>query len=276
MSVLKTIRPRFLLSELKLIFGRRRNQVILAGLAAIPILIAVAVRLASNEYGGGGGGLFDRITQNGLFVSLASLTVIIPLFFPLAIAVVAGDAIAGEASTGTLRYVLSVPVHRIRLLVVKFASLAIFALVAALLVGLVGAAIGLALFEAGPVVLLSGTTIGSGEAFGRVILVCLYVAGSMAGLAAVGLFFSTLTEYPVAAMAATAMFAVTSQVLGVIPQLEGLRPYLPTTYWLGFSDLLRDPIAFGAPGLGLAYAGVLIVLFGSMSWARFSTKDVSS
>lgn len=270
----RLVSTRFLRSELRMVFGRRRNQVLLAGLAAIPIIIATVVRVNVDEQDGGG--FFGSIVQNGLFVSLAALTVIIPLFLPLSIAVVSGDAIAGEASVGALRYVLTVPVHRTRLLAIKYATLVIFSLACTLLVGAVGAIIGLVLFPAGPVVLLSGTTIGTGEAALRILLVALYLGLCMAGLAAVGLFLSTLTEYPVAAMAGTAMFAVTSQVLSVIPQLEPLQPYLPTTYWLSFGDLLRDPVAFTEPGRGLLYSAVLIGVFGSMAWARFAAKDIAS
>src|SRR3954468_23821119 len=82
--------PRFLRSELWLIFGRRRNWAGLAVLAAVPILIAVAVKVSPPGGGGGGDGgggqgpdFFASITSNGLFVALAALTVELPLFLPL-------------------------------------------------------------------------------------------------------------------------------------------------------------------------------------------------
>ncbi len=62
------------------------------------------------------------ITGNGLFVALTALTVVLPLFLPMAVAVVSGDAVAGEAYLGTLRYLLAVPVARTRLLLVKYAG----------------------------------------------------------------------------------------------------------------------------------------------------------
>ena len=63
-----------------------------------------------------------QATNNGLFVGLAALTVELPLFLPLAVAVIAGDAVAGEANVGTLRYLLARPVQRTRLLAVKYAG----------------------------------------------------------------------------------------------------------------------------------------------------------
>src|SRR5689334_4153057 len=109
----RPVSPRFLRSELWLIFGRRRNWAGLAVLAAVPILIAVAVKVSPPGGGGGGGpDFFASITSNGLFVALAALTVELPLFLPLAVAAISADTIAGEANLGTLRYLLTVPVGR--------------------------------------------------------------------------------------------------------------------------------------------------------------------
>ena len=93
----------------------------LGALAAIPVLLAVAVRVTSRRAATGRGPAFlGDITQNGLFVSLTALVVAIPLFLPLTVGVVAGDTIAGEAGLGTLRYLLVAPAGRVRLLVVKY------------------------------------------------------------------------------------------------------------------------------------------------------------
>src|SRR3954451_24830684 len=83
-------------NELATQFGRWRTWAMLAALALIPILLGVAIRLVGGSRPGRGPAFLDQITQNGLFVALAALTVAIPLFLPLTVSVVAGDAIAGE------------------------------------------------------------------------------------------------------------------------------------------------------------------------------------
>lgn len=123
-TVARRLSTRLLRSELRLIAGRRRNQMGLLVLAAVPVLIAVAVRLSSPREGRGPDFL-SSITSNGLFVPLAALSVELGLFLPLAIAMLAGDSVAGEANLGTLRYLLTVPVGRTRLLVTKYISLMI-------------------------------------------------------------------------------------------------------------------------------------------------------
>lgn len=265
-----------LASEIAVLFRRRRTWAMLCALAAIPILIAVAVRVSSAVPPGRGPAFLDRISQNGLFVGLTAMLVSVPLFLPLTVGVVAGDTVAGEAGLGTLRYLLTAPAGRAKLLLVKYAGAVAFALTAPLVVALVGAGIGAALFPVGPVPLLSGNTVGAGEAFGRLLLIAAYLAVSLMGLSAIGLFISTLTDVPVGAMAATVVLSVVSQVLDALPQLEWLHPWLFSHYWLGFADLLRQPIAWDSFATNALLQGGYVAVFGALAYARFVTKDVLS
>src|SRR4029453_12275298 len=126
--------------------SRRRNLAGLLVLASVPIIIAVAMKVSDPPTGEGGGpDFFAQITGNGLFVALAAVTAELPLFLPLAVAAISADTIAGEANVGTLRYLLTVPVHRTRMLAVKYAAVVIFAFAATVWVALVGALMGVGL-----------------------------------------------------------------------------------------------------------------------------------
>ncbi|MGY2744029.1 ABC transporter permease [Arthrobacter sp. UYCu723] len=263
-------------SELGVLFRRRRTWAMLCALAAIPILVAVAVRVSSNVPPGRGPAFLDRISQNGLFVGLTAMLVSVPLFLPLTVGVVAGDTVAGEAGLGTLRYLLVAPAGRVRLLLVKYAGAVAFAVVAPLVVALVGAGIGAALFPVGPVTLLSGDTVGAGEAFVRLLLIAAYLAVSLMGLSAIGLFTSTLTDVPVGAMAATVVLSVVSQVLDALPQLEWLHPWLFSHYWLDFADLLRQPVSWDSFATNALLQGGYVAVFGALAYGRFVTRDVLS
>src|SRR6476620_9348846 len=140
---MRTLSSRFLRSELRLIFGRRRNLGGLLVLASVPVLISIAVKVSSPGRGGDGPDFFSSITDNGLFVALSALTLEIGLFLPLAVAAISGDSIAGEANIGTLRYLLTVPVRRTRLLLVKYAAIVIFSIAATLTVTVTGMVMGL-------------------------------------------------------------------------------------------------------------------------------------
>ena len=273
----RRVSTRLLRSELRLLFGRRRNQILLLVLCLVPVLIGVAIRVSTGEAEPGEGPPFlDRVSGNGLFLSITGLATVVPFFLPLAIGVVSGDAVAGEAQAGTLRYLLTVPVSRTRVLLVKYGALVAFALAASLLVALVGLLVGWALFPTGEVTLLSGTTIPVLSAIGRSLLVALYVSTSLAGLAALGLAVSTFTEVPVGAMATTVVLAITSQILDAIPQLSWLHPWLFSHHWLAFGDLLRDPVPTGAMVDGLLLQGGWILVALTLAWSRFTTRDITS
>jgi ABC-2 type transport system permease protein len=261
--------------EMRLILTRRRNIALLAVLGALPVFIGVAVDL-SRPRGGEGPAFLDQITGNGLFLVFTALTVALPFFFPLVIGVVSGDAIAGEANIGTLRYLLTVPVTRGRLLAAKALSLAAFTAIAVAVVTAVGVLTGLALFGLHPLTLLSGETVGVGNGLLRTLGVAGYVGFALFALAAIGIFISTLTENAIAAMAATIGVAILSAVLDAVPQLAPIHPVLLTDHWLGFGELLRSAVSY--PDLGrwtalhLAYAAVFL----SLAWSRMQTKDVTS
>src|SRR5881392_1268056 len=160
-------------NEIGTTFRRWRTLALLAVLAGVPVLVGVAVKIETGNggsAGGGGGGgdgggpaFFSQITNNGLFLVFASLAVTLPFFLPMAIGVIAGDSLAGEAGAGTLRYLLVAPAGRTRLLLVKYAATLAFCLVATLVVALSALATGALLFPLGDVTLLSGTSISFGE-----------------------------------------------------------------------------------------------------------------
>jgi ABC-2 type transport system permease protein len=269
------VSTRFLRSELKIIFGRRRNIAGLGVLAIVPVILAVSVRVSSGSQGAGPDFIIG-ITGNGLFVAFAALALELPLFLPLAVGAISGDSVAGEANLGTLRYLLAIPAGRTRLLAIKYAAIVIFAIAATLLVALVGSIMGLALFGGGDMTLLSGTQTSLADGVWRLILSSLYLAAQFSALGAIGLFISTLTEQPIGATIAIVLVNVMMFILDSISQLDWLHPWLLTHWWTAFGDLLRDPIATESiqPGLitALVYAGV----FWLAAWARLSTKDISS
>src|SRR6204780_5715112 len=132
---------RFFRSELRLVFGRKRNMVLLVVTALFPLLIGIALRVAaphSDNGGGGGNGpggaFFNQLAVNGVVLAFIALSSLLILVLPVVVAVVAGDSVAGEAGSGTLRYLLAVPAGRTRLLAVKLAVIATFGLCATFVV----------------------------------------------------------------------------------------------------------------------------------------------
>ncbi|MFF2998945.1 ABC transporter permease [Streptomyces sp. NPDC057950] len=269
-------------SELVTTFRRWRTIALLGVLAAVPVLIGVAIRIetrdGSSAGGGGGGGpaFITQVTNNGLFLVFTALAATLPFFLPMAIGVIAGDAIAGEANSGTLRYLLVAPAGRTRLLLIKYATTMTFCLVATVVVAVSALAVGALLFPLGELTTISGTRIGLAEGLGRAFLIALVVAASLIGVAALGLFVSTLTNSGIAAMATTVGLLITVQILDQIPQLHALQPYFFSHYWLSFADLMRDPVYWDDLVRNLGLQGLYAVVFGSAAWARFTAKDITA
>ncbi|MGH3320802.1 MAG: ABC transporter permease [Streptosporangiaceae bacterium] len=259
-------------SELGLVFRRLRTLVLLVVLACVPAAIGIAVWVRS---GGGGPAFANQLTNNGLFLVFTGLVVTLPFFLPLTVGVVAGDSVAGEANRGTLRYLLVAPAGRTRLLLVKFGGVMAYCFAATFVVAATGLVVGAALFPLGKVTLLSGDTIGLGAALLRALIIAVVVALSLVGLAAIGLFVSTLTGTPIAAMAATVGAAIAVQIVDTIPQLAVLHPWLFSHYWMSFAGLLRQPIFTGDIVHNLLLQAGYLAVFGAAAWARFTSRDIA-
>jgi ABC-2 type transport system permease protein len=275
---------RFFASELRLVFRRRRNQLLLLVVFGFPLLIGTGLKIASpspDRGGGGGSGpnlsaFFNQLAGNGVFLTLIALQALLILVLPLVVAVVAGDSIAGEAGYGTLRYLLTRPAGRTRLLSVKYLSIVSYGLVATFIIAITSLLLGVILFPVGPVTLLSGATVSLAAGLGRVLLVALYIVAAMAAMGAVGLAISTFTEHAIGAIAAIMVLVVTSEVADQVPQFASIAPYLPTHWWNSFDALLRSPIDTTTLWKGLLSFAVYAVIFCSIAWAKFTSADVTS
>jgi ABC-2 type transport system permease protein len=265
--------------ELRKMFQRPRTWATIAVLNALPVLVAVLLVLTDLAPRPGEGPPFlSAVLRNGALYPLAALAIVLPLFLPIAVAVVAGDAVAGEAQAGTLRYLLARPAGRTRLLVAKLVAVMAFVLVTVLVVAGVGYVIGTALFDAEPIAgtSVSGTSLTPADIGGRTMLAIGYVAVSMLGVAAFALFFSTFTDSPLGATMGALAVLVASSLLFTLDAASPIAPYLPTRYWLAFVDLFRDPILWRDIVRGLALQGVYVGVLLAGAWANFTTKDVTS
>ena len=264
--------------ELVKMLRRPRTWVIIAMLVALPTLVAVLLAVTDIAPAPGDGPPFlSAVLSDGTLFPLAALGVVLPLFLPIAVAVLGGDAIAGEVQSGTLRYLLARPVGRTQLLVAKLVTVVAFVLLAVLVVAAVTAVEGRLLLGDAPVsgtVSLSGSTLTPTDLAVRTALALGYVVVSMLGVAAVALFFSTLTTSSIGAALGTIGLLVASTVLLGLDAAAALHPFLPTRYWLAFVDLFRDPVLWTDVGRGLVVQLGYLLVFTLAAWASFTTKDV--
>jgi ABC-2 type transport system permease protein len=265
--------------ELGKMVRSRRTWVTILLVDALPTLVAVL--LAVTDVGprpGTGPAFLSAVLKDGTLFPLAAMAMVLPLFLPVAVAMTAGEAVAGEAQTGTLRYLLVRPVGRTRLLVAKLVSVMAFVILTVLVVAATALVTGTMLLgneNTGSTISVSGTSLSTGELAGRTGLALLYAMLSMLGVAAIGLFLSTVVRTPLAAALGTLAVLVASTLLLTLDAADSLRPYLLTRYWLAFVDLFRDPIRWTEVVRGVIQQGCYVLAFLAAAWANFATKDVT-
>ena len=269
-------------AELTKLLRNRRTWGTIAIINALPTLVAVL--LAITDLGprpGTGPAFLAAVLTDGTLFPLAALAMVLPLFLPIAVALTAGEAIAGEAQQGTLRYLLVRPVGRTRLLVAKLVAVMAFVVVTVLVVAVVAYVVGVALLGdqtvtvTGPTTSVSGTPLSTPELLGRTALAFGYAMLCMLGVAAIALFLSTVARSPLGAAMGAMTLLVASTLLLTLDAAQALHPYLLTRHWLAFVDLFRDPIRWDDVVRGVLVQGAYVVVFLGAAWASFTTKDIT-
>lgn len=277
--------------ELVKLVRRPRSWVAIALLCLLPALVAVFVVVTHvAPPPGQGPALLSAVLSDGSLFPAAALAIVLPIFLPVAVAVVAGDAIAGEASSGMLRYLLARPVGRTRLLVAKLTALIAYVLAAVVAVALTSYLTGRLLFGDKPVAVtsngittsnviassLSGTGLTPADVLIRTAGAMAFITVSMLGVGAIALFLSTMTDSALGAALGALAALVTSQVLVALNAAAAVSPYLPTRYWLSWLDFFRQPILWRDIDRGFAIQAAYVLVFLGAAWANFASKDITS
>ena len=295
--------------ELFKLVRRVRTWFTIGLICALPLVVAIFIAVTHLAPPPGQGSAFlSAVLNDGQLYPAAALALVLPVFLPVAVAVVAGESIAGEASAGTLRYLLARPVGRTRLLVSKLISVTTFTLVAVVAVTVTSYATGVLILgpsraaavgtspgglsgsiapgaggaptaglQAGAAITsLSGTPLTTLELVERVLGAMAFITVSMLGVAAIAIFLSTLTDSALGAALGALATLVASEVLVTLDAASAVQPYLPTRYWLAWIDFFRQPIFWRDIQRGFGIQAVYVVVFLAAAWANFATRDITT
>jgi ABC-2 type transport system permease protein len=292
--------------ELVKTLRRARTWLTIGLICALPLLVAIFIAVTHLAPPPGQGSAFlSAVLSDGSLYPAAALALVLPVFLPVSVAVVAGDSIAGEASTGTLRYLLARPVSRTRLLVAKLISVTVYVTLAVVAVtvtsyltgililgpsraGAVGSPISggsistgaggaptAGLSSGSSITSLSGTPLTLFQLAERVVGAVAFITVSMLGVAAIAIFLSTITDSALGAGMGALAVLVASEVLVTLNAATVVQPYLPTRYWLAWIDFFRDPVFWRNIDRGFGIQAVYVVVFLGAAWANFATKDIT-
>jgi ABC-2 type transport system permease protein len=297
--------------ELVKLFRRPRTWISMVLTCALPFVVAIFITTTHLAPPPGQGSAFlSAVLQDGALYPAAALALVLPVFLPVAVAVVAGDSIAGEAAGGTLRYLLVRPVGRTRLLVAKLISVTAYVLSVVLAVTFTAYATGVFLLgpsraaavgqapgggpgtgggpgiagqaptagqaAGGAITSLSGAPLSLLQLTERIAGAIAFITVSMLGVAAIALFLSTITDSALGSALGALAALVASEVLVALNAATVVQPYLPTRYWLAWIDFFRQPVFWRDIQRGFGIQAVYVVVFLAAAWANFSTKDITA
>ncbi|RSM46592.1 ABC transporter permease [Actinoplanes sp. ATCC 53533] len=269
-----------LLAEVRRQASRRRTQLALGFMALLPLIILLAFEFGGDGDDDNGGGAFgslvDLATSGGLNFALFSILVSSSFLLIVVVALFCGDTVASEASWGSLRYLLAVPVPRARLLGVKLTVALGYSLLA--LLTLAGTALLLGTLRYGwhPLGSTVAAEIPAGEGVLRLLGIIGYLSVILLVVAGLAFLLSVLTDAALGAVGGAVLLWILSGILDQITALGSIRDFLPTHYsdaWLG---LLSTPMQTDDMVKGAISAICYATIFWGLAFYRFTRKDITS
>jgi ABC-2 type transport system permease protein len=272
--------------ELYKIFRRPRTFISFGLVTAIALVIQLAMTAGGKEFLSFG---MQGITEqfdikgnilNGYLVAYLILQSLL-IHIPLLIALVAGDALAGEANMGTLRLVLTRPVSRSQLVLVKFAASIIYSLLLIMWLAVVALLLSVVLFGTGDMINMKSETfilLLKNDIPWRYFAAFGFASLAMSSIVSLALFLSAFAENAIGPIVATMGIVVVLTILSnlELPLFNMIKPYLFTTHMIGWKGFFDDPVPYAAitrsAAVLLSYTGGLLLA----TILYFNKKDIQS
>jgi len=270
---------RLVKTELSKQMFRPRTWVAFGFLAVVPVIIAVALKLNPPDLSGGeeGGRYFFLATQSGLFLPVAALVVMSGFFLVVVICMFAGDAVASEAGWGNLRYLLTRPVGRGRLLTAKLFVVAVLALVSTSVVALSGLIAGVIAFGWDPITIpFFGLSQSTSEILLNLGLSIVLITWGLAAVISFAFMLSTMTDSSAGAIFGAVGLYIVALILGEISSLGAIRAGLPVRYYDAWTDLFLRNEFTADMWRSIAIQVPYVVVFLLVAWGWFHRKDIKS
>jgi ABC-2 type transport system permease protein len=269
-------------TELRRQASRPRTRIALACMVALPLIVLIAFEFGrtGGDDGSNGNGAFSSLvtvaTAGGANFALFTLLVSAGFLLVVVVALFFGDTIASEASWGSLRYLLAIPVPRARLLGVKMIVSLIYSALA--LVLLVGTALlaGTIRYGWNPLQSTISDQLSAGDAVGRIAAASGYIGLTLLVVGGLAFLLSVSTDAPLGAVGGAVLLQILSGILNQIDALGSIRNFLPTHYSNAWVGLLSTPIQVDGMVQGTIFALSYAVLFFGLAFYRFLRKDIVS
>ncbi|GAB2597343.1 ABC transporter permease [Microlunatus antarcticus] len=263
-------------AEIRRQLSRRRTLVVFAVLVALPLVLVGAFALGGRDDGTAQRGFVDLAQDSGANLVVFALFASTGFLLVVVVALFAGDPVPSEASWSSLRYLLTAPVRRERLLRQKLVAAGLFSLAAFVFLPAWALLVGGIAYGWGPYVGPTGDQLGYPLLLARLGVVVVYLFLSLAVVGAFAFLLGTTTDAPLAAVGGGVVLWIVCAILDQITALGGLRQALPGHFAFAWADALAPTVDWSAMAQGALWSvGYSVVLVGVAVW-RFLRRDVTS
>ncbi len=272
--------------ELYKIFRRPRTYISFGIVTAITLVIQLAMLSDGKSFIGfalqGVNEQFDIRGNilNGYLITYLILQSLL-IHIPLLVALVAGDALAGEANAGTLRLMLTKPISRVQLVFVKFLGSFVYTVLLIVWLAIVALVLSLVLFGTGDMINLKSDAfvlLLQDDILWRYGLAFLFAVLAMTTIAALSIFLSAFTDNAIGPVISTMGIVVILTIMSnlELPLFNLIKPYLFTTHMIGWKGFFDDPVPYAAIMRSAGVLAMYTVGFLGITMLYFNKKDIKS
>ncbi len=265
-----------LAAEVRRQLSRRRTVVVFAVLVALPLVLVAAFWLGSSDTAPSQRGFVDLAQDSGANLVVFALFAATGFLLVVVVALFAGDPVPSEASWSSLRYLLTAPVRRERLLRQKLVAAGLFSLAALVFLPAWTLLVGGLAYGWGPYVGPTGDQLGYPQVLGRLVVVVGYLALSLSVVGAFAFLLGTLTDAPLAAVGGAVVLWIVCAILDQITALGGLRQALPGHFAFAWADALAPSVDWSAMAQGSLWSVGYALALGAAAVWHFLRKDITS
>jgi len=273
-------------AELYKIFKKPRTYLGFGVIAAVTLVIQLAMYANGQSF-------VDFVLQgiqeqfdvegnilNGYLVTYIILNLLLAQV-PLLVALVAGDALAGEAGAGTLRLLLTRPIGRTRLVLAKFTASSIYAILLLLWLAVIGLGLSLLVFGRGDMLNFTADRLImllSDDIFWRYLGAFGFAALALITISTLALFFSAMAANAIGPIVSTMGVIILMTIITnlELPLFQAIKPFLFTTHMVAWKGFFNEPVPYGAMlQSALIMLAYILVLLGATIFV-FKRKDIQT
>jgi len=217
---------------------------------------------------------------NGYWISYLILNAL-TIHIPFLITLVAGDLLAGEATAGTYRLIVTRPISRMEIIISKFLAGILYTASLVFWLAFMSLVVGLIVFGGGELIVAGSKAIiifDKSDVLWRFALAYGFAILSMSVVSSLALLFSSLVENAIGPIVSTMALIIIFIILSAfdVEILRAIKPYLFTNYMLDWREIFNSPIDwFELLKSVTILAGHIIVLFIATAYI-FRKKDILS